>query len=140
MKKFNLPDLGEGLPDAEIVRWLVKEGDRVELDQPMVEMETAKAVVEVPSPLSGTITKLLGQAGDVSAVGATLVEFDGGDDDAAEPNAQAATAADAAPAQESPATAPATNTSGGDVFKLPDLGEGLPDAEIVRCFRWLMSV
>ncbi|NVJ51423.1 MAG: dihydrolipoyllysine-residue (2-methylpropanoyl)transferase, partial [Gammaproteobacteria bacterium] len=77
MKIFNLPDLGEGLPDAEVVRWLVKEGDTVTVDQPMVEMETAKAVVEVPSPYSGTITKLNGQPGDVIPVGAALVEFDG---------------------------------------------------------------
>ncbi len=77
MRVFNLPDLGEGLPDAEIVRWLVKEGDMVALDQPMVEMETAKAVVEVPSPFKGVITQLCGAEGDVIEVGAVLVEFDG---------------------------------------------------------------
>ena len=75
MKVFNLPDLGEGLPDAEIVEWLVKEGDPVELDQPMVSMETAKAVVEVPSPYSGRIVKLHGRAGDVIQTGAPLCEF-----------------------------------------------------------------
>ncbi|MDH5434125.1 MAG: dihydrolipoyllysine-residue (2-methylpropanoyl)transferase, partial [Gammaproteobacteria bacterium] len=77
MKVFNLPDLGEGLPDAEIVRWLVKVGDTVKQDQPMVEMETAKAVVEVPSPYDGEITALCGEAGDIIEVGAVLVEFDG---------------------------------------------------------------
>ena len=79
MKVFNLPDLGEGLPDAEIVEWLVKEGDLVELDQPMVSMETAKAVVEVPSPYSGRIVKFHGQAGDVIQTGAPLAEFDTGE-------------------------------------------------------------
>ncbi|MCF6320043.1 MAG: 2-oxo acid dehydrogenase subunit E2 [Proteobacteria bacterium] len=77
MKLFNLPDLGEGLPDAEIVEWHVKEGDVVKEDQPMVSMETAKAVVDVPCPYSGTITKLHGEPGDVIDTGAVLVEFDG---------------------------------------------------------------
>jgi pyruvate dehydrogenase E2 component (dihydrolipoamide acetyltransferase) len=77
MNIFNLPDLGEGLPDAEIVEWHVKEGDVVKEDQPMVSMETAKAVVDVPCPYSGTITKLHGQPGDVIDTGAILVEFDG---------------------------------------------------------------
>ncbi len=77
MKLFKLPDLGEGLPDAEIVEWHVKEGDVVKEDQPMVSMETAKAVVDVPCPYTGTITKLHGQPGDVIDTGAVLVEFDG---------------------------------------------------------------
>ncbi|HQW81444.1 MAG: 2-oxo acid dehydrogenase subunit E2 [Rhodanobacteraceae bacterium] len=74
-KDFLLPDLGEGLPDAEIVEWLVKEGDSVMLDQPLVSMETAKAVVEVPSPYSGVVTKLHGKAGDVIDTGAALASF-----------------------------------------------------------------
>lgn len=77
MNIFNLPDLGEGLPDAEIVEWHVKEGDYVKEDQPMVSMETAKAVVDVPCPYTGTITKLHGQPGDVIDTGAVLVVFDG---------------------------------------------------------------
>jgi len=75
MKIFNLPDLGEGLPDAEIVEWLVAEGDAVTLDQPMVSMETAKAVVEVPSPFTGVIAKLYGKAGDVIETGKPLAGF-----------------------------------------------------------------
>ncbi|MDR9389619.1 MAG: dihydrolipoamide acetyltransferase family protein [Wenzhouxiangella sp.] len=75
MKTFHLPDLGEGLPDAEIVEWLVSEGDSVELDQPMVSMETAKAVVEVPSPYKGQVVTLHGQAGDVIKTGAPLADF-----------------------------------------------------------------
>ena len=74
-KDFLLPDLGEGLPDAEIVEWLVKEGDTVMLDQPLVSMETAKAVVEVPSPYSGVVAKLHGKAGDVIDTGAPLATF-----------------------------------------------------------------
>lgn len=77
MKIFNLPDLGEGLPDAEINEWLVKEGDEVKVDQPIVSMETAKAVVEVPSPNTGKITKLHGKVGDIIKTGSPLVEFEG---------------------------------------------------------------
>jgi pyruvate dehydrogenase E2 component (dihydrolipoamide acetyltransferase) len=75
-KTFHLPDLGEGLPDAEIVEWHVKEGDTVKLDQPLVSMETAKAVVEVPSPYTGTVARLHGKAGDVIDTGAALAEFE----------------------------------------------------------------
>lgn len=76
MKNFYLPDLGEGLPDAEIVEWHVKEGDKILLDEPLVSMETAKAVVDVPSPFSGTVAKLFGQAGDVIITGAPLAAFE----------------------------------------------------------------
>ncbi len=75
MNVFNLPDLGEGLPDAEIVRWFVKVGDVVEAEQPLAEMETAKAVVEVPSPFSGRIAILHGKPGDVIDTGKPLVSF-----------------------------------------------------------------
>lgn len=80
MKIFHLPDLGEGLPDAEIREWYVKEGDVVKVDQPMVAMETAKAVVDVPAPRAGRIIKLYGKAGDVIITGAPLIEFEDGDD------------------------------------------------------------
>ncbi len=75
MNIFNLPDLGEGLPDAEIHEWFVKEGDTVKADQPLVSMETAKAVVDVPCPQSGTISKLYGKPGDVIKTGDPLVSF-----------------------------------------------------------------
>lgn len=75
MNIFNLPDLGEGLPDAEIHEWFVKEGDTVALDQPLVSMETAKAVVDVPCPQAGTISKLYGKPGDVIKTGEPLVAF-----------------------------------------------------------------
>lgn len=76
MKLFHLPDLGEGLPDAEIVEWHVKEGDRIKLDAPLVSMETAKAVVDVPSPYTGTVVKLFGKPGDVIDTGAPLAGFE----------------------------------------------------------------
>jgi len=76
IKTFHLPDLGEGLPDATIVEWHVKEGDTIKLDAPLVSMETAKAVVEVPSPYTGKVVKMHGAAGDVIETGAALAEFE----------------------------------------------------------------
>ncbi len=76
IKTFYLPDLGEGLPDATIVEWHVKEGDSIKLDAPLVSMETAKAVVDVPSPYTGKVTKLHGATGDVIETGAALAEFE----------------------------------------------------------------
>jgi pyruvate dehydrogenase E2 component (dihydrolipoamide acetyltransferase) len=75
MRQFLLPDLGEGLEEAEIVAWHVTEGDHVVADQPLVSVETDKAVVEVPSPRSGRIARLFGAKGDLIKVGAPLVEF-----------------------------------------------------------------
>ncbi|MBS0192723.1 MAG: 2-oxo acid dehydrogenase subunit E2 [Proteobacteria bacterium] len=74
-KTFFLPDLGEGLPDATIVEWHVKVGDVIRLDENLVSMETAKAVVDVPSPVSGKVLKLAGGAGDVIVTGKMLAEF-----------------------------------------------------------------
>ncbi|RCW39717.1 pyruvate dehydrogenase E2 component (dihydrolipoamide acetyltransferase) [Halopolyspora algeriensis] len=82
--EFRLPDLGEGLTEAEIVRWLVETGQTVEVDQPVVEVETAKASVEVPTPHGGTITALHGAAGEVIAVGAPLLSVEDGGDETAE--------------------------------------------------------
>ena len=76
MPAFLLPDLGEGLTEAEIVTWHVQAGDTVTVDQPIVEVETAKAVVEVPVPFAGRVTALHGQPGDVVAVGQPLVTVD----------------------------------------------------------------
>jgi 2-oxoisovalerate dehydrogenase E2 component (dihydrolipoyl transacylase) len=82
MKIFKLPDLGEGLQDAEIVEWHVKAGDEIAADQPLVSVETAKAVVEIPSPYSGRITRLFGNPGEIVRLGAPLAVFDGAGDDA----------------------------------------------------------
>ena len=76
MKTFNLPDLGEGLQEAEIVSWHVSPGDHVVADQPLVSVETDKAVVEVPSPRAGRVAELFGAAGDIVQVGAPLVAFE----------------------------------------------------------------
>ena len=77
-REFQLPDLGEGLTEGEVVRWLVAEGDAVVLNQPIVEVETAKAVVEIPAPFAGTVRKLHAAAGDTVEVGAPLISVDTG--------------------------------------------------------------
>jgi pyruvate dehydrogenase E2 component (dihydrolipoamide acetyltransferase) len=72
---FAMPDLGEGLEEGEIVAWLVAEGEKVALNQPLVEVETAKATVEIPSPFAGQVTTLHGSAGQAVPVGSALVTF-----------------------------------------------------------------
>jgi len=76
MPAFLLPDLGEGLTEAEIVAWHVQAGDTVTVDQRVAEVETAKAVVEVPVPFAGRVTELHGHVGDVVAVGTPLITVD----------------------------------------------------------------
>jgi 2-oxoisovalerate dehydrogenase E2 component (dihydrolipoyl transacylase) len=77
-REFKLPDLGEGLTDGEVVRWLVAEGDAITLNQPIVEIETAKAVVEIPAPYAGTVVKLHAGEGESLEVGAPLISVDTG--------------------------------------------------------------
>jgi len=107
MTTFYLPDLGEGLPEAEIVSWHVAEGDSVKTDDLLVSVETAKAVVEVPSPYTGIIEKLYASAGDIVPTGAPLVDFS---------NATAADAAAASPATDAgePAATVVGNMPTGD--------------------------
>jgi pyruvate dehydrogenase E2 component (dihydrolipoamide acetyltransferase) len=117
IKDFLLPDLGEGLTEGEIVSWLVAVGDVVEIDQPVAEMETAKAVVEVPSPFAGTVTKLFGAPGDEVEVGTPLLSID-------EDGAGHAQAAVADPAQGSaepggPVGGTARDAQSGDAIPTP---------------------
>jgi 2-oxoisovalerate dehydrogenase E2 component (dihydrolipoyl transacylase) len=81
MKYFKLPDLGEGLQDAEIVAWHVNEGDEVVQGQPLLSVETAKAIVEIPAPRAGRIAALFGAPGDLLHVGEPLLEYAGGAED-----------------------------------------------------------
>lgn len=105
MTTFKLPDLGEGLTESEIVRWLVAEGDEVELNQILAEVETAKAVVDLPSPYAGVVTRLHAAEGETIAVGAPLIEYDvEGAEPAAAPAAEAPSSAPAEP-EEQPAPA-----------------------------------
>lgn len=118
MKTFLLPDLGEGLTESEVVAWRVAEGDTVELNQPLADIETAKAVVELPSPYAGVISKLHAGEGETVAVGAPLIEFD-------VDGAGAASAPAGAPA---PADEPAPSPEAGPVAT-PEPNEVAPSAE-----------
>ena len=94
-KQFKLPDLGEGLTEGEILKWLVRVGDEVKLNQPIVEVETAKAAVEVPSPYAGVVTDLHHGEGETVDVGAPIITFEtdpGAQDPAAEQIAAGAAA------------------------------------------------
>ncbi len=101
-KVFRLPDLGEGLTEAGLVQWLVQVGDTIRTDQPIAEVETAKSVVELPSPFAGVVLALHGEPGETIDVGAPVLEV-------ADPDAVAAPADPAAPAAE--------GAAGGDVEK-----------------------
>ncbi|MFN7147613.1 MAG: biotin/lipoyl-containing protein, partial [Myxococcota bacterium] len=104
---FPLPEIGEGVVEGEIVRWLVKPGDDIATDQPLCEVMTDKATVEISSPKSGRVAKLHGNPGDVVKVHAPLVEIDlgGGASASAAPAAHAPAAH--APAAHAPAPKPA---------------------------------
>lgn len=95
MRYFKLPDLGEGLQEAEIVEWHVSQGDEVSVDQILASVETEKAVVEVPSPQAGVIRRLFGEAGDIVHIGEPLVEFETTEEEAATVVGTLSTAQDA---------------------------------------------
>lgn len=97
---FLLPDIGEGLQEAEVIKWLVKEGDTVEEQQSLAEVETDKALTEIPSPRAGTIKTLHGKDGDVMKVGEPFVSYEGGNGASAptKPTPKPAAKAEAKPA------------------------------------------
>ena len=134
---FKLPDVGEGTAEAELVGWHVKIGDTVAEDQIVADIMTDKATVEITAPVSGKVVALHGEPGAMVPVRGPLVEFEvegsGNAEDAPAPAPAAAKLAPvvapkvAAPPVEAPAPAPAGNY----VFKLPDVGEGTAEAELV---------
>jgi pyruvate dehydrogenase E2 component (dihydrolipoamide acetyltransferase) len=142
--EFKLPDIGEGVAEGEIVKWLVEEGQSVEEHQPVVEVMTDKATVEIPAPSNGTLSKRLVGEGDVVPVGTVIfhLDTDGAAPAAAPAPAAAAPAPTPAPTPEPApapaAAAPAPAAGGGSVteFKLPDVGEGVAEGEIVQ---WLVA-
>lgn len=101
MYEFKLPDIGEGVAEAEVVAWLVREGDLVQEDQPIVEVVTDKATLEIPSPRAGRVHRLCCREGEVIAVGHVLVEIDDGDSQRDAP-AESRAGREAAPAQAAP--------------------------------------
>ena len=79
IKSFNLPDVGEGLTEAEIVAWKVKVGDTIKINDVIVEIETAKSIVELPSPYAGVVSELFAADGDTVDVGAPIIAVETGD-------------------------------------------------------------
>lgn len=124
--RFKLPDIGEGVVEAEITAWHVTPGETVEEDQPLADAMTDKATIELTSPVDGVVRTVACEEGESVAVGADLVVFDieGGSEEAA-----AEHAADSVPTA-TPAAAVPTSGSGTYEFKLPDIGEGVVEAEI----------
>jgi pyruvate/2-oxoglutarate dehydrogenase complex dihydrolipoamide acyltransferase (E2) component len=122
---FAMPDLGEGLDEGRIVTWLVSEGDVVSLNQPLVEVETAKATVEVPSPVAGRVARLHAAPGEDVRVGAALVTFDPADPLGNEPGT--------APVAATPAVRKLAKELGVHLASVPGTGsEGRVTADDVR--------
>ncbi len=126
VREFKLPDVGEGLAEAEIVRWLVEEGDTVSEDQPVAEVETDKAVVEVPAPVNGTVREILAEAGEMVPVGTVIITFNvegEPEEKAAEEtsaSAEGSTADDEEAASESePESESEPDSTGGRTFAAP---------------------
>lgn len=127
--KFKLPALGEGIMEGEVASWPVKEGDTIQEDDTLVEIQNDKSVEEIPSPVTGKILKIVAPEGTVAVIGDVLVEIEvpGYEDEEAAPAAKAEAEAPAAPA----AAAEAPAAQGGYFqFKLPALGEGIMEGEV----------
>ncbi|QYK06950.1 dihydrolipoyllysine-residue acetyltransferase [Shewanella zhangzhouensis] len=133
IKDFILPDIGEGVVECELVEWLVKEGDLIAEDQPICDVMTDKALVQIPAPFAGVVSKLYYAKGEIAKVHAPLyaVEIEGEGADAA------AAPAEATP-EAAPAAAPVAVSAGKQVedFLLPDIGEGIVECELVE---WLVN-
>ncbi|WP_298860518.1 dihydrolipoamide acetyltransferase family protein [uncultured Microbacterium sp.] len=130
---FRLPDLGEGLTEAGLVQWLVKVGDTITTDQAIAEVETAKSIVELPSPFAGVITALHGEPGDVIDVGAPVLEVDGPSLDSGSQDGQYAVPA--ARAERAPASRSETSPdpSTGSETRTP--ASALPDTIEHEAYR-----
>ncbi|NRR75358.1 dihydrolipoyllysine-residue acetyltransferase [Tetragenococcus halophilus] len=132
--QFKLPDIGEGIAEGEIVKWMVKPGDTINEDDTLLEVQNDKSVEEIPSPVTGTIKNILADEGTTAAVGDTLVEIDAeGYEDEDSNNT-------AAPKEEQTPAAPASDAESGEEgfyeFKLPDIGEGMAEGEIAK---WMVK-
>ncbi|MGY5001827.1 dihydrolipoamide acetyltransferase family protein [Streptomyces griseus] len=125
--EFKLPDLGEGLTEAEIVRWLVEVGDVVAIDQPVVEVETAKAMVEVPCPYGGVVTARFGEEGTELPVGAPLLTVAVGAAEGSSGSSPSPSSASSS-LSSSPSSGSGTESSGGSGNVLVGYGTGAPAA------------
>lgn len=133
-----LPELGEGVTEGELVKWLVQPGDSVKADQPIAEVMTDKATVEVPTPIAGTVKDLKFKPGQVVKVDSVMITLDGAG--AGATAAKPAPAPAAQPVASKPAPAATTSAANGGgaatPVKLPELGEGVTEGELVK---WLVK-
>src|SRR6476660_9514283 len=154
-ESVNLPALGESVTEGTVTRWLKNVGDRVEVDEPLLEVSTDKVDTEIPSPVAGTLQEILAQEDDTVPVGADLAVIGDGEAPASGGDAPAAEQApepeQAAPAPEAPSTeqepeaeqaeapqAAASSSGGGDgqTVTMPALGESVTEGTVTR---WLKS-
>ena len=119
--QFKMPDIGEGIAEGEIVKIDIKVGDTIQEDDILFEVQNDKSVEEIPSPVSGKVLEVKVQEGTVARVGDIIVVIDDGSGPA-----------EAAPAASPAASAPAAQAAGVFQFKLPDIGEGIAEGEIVK--------
>ncbi|MDN3520779.1 dihydrolipoyllysine-residue acetyltransferase [Halomonas ramblicola] len=134
MSDFMLPDIGEGIVECEVVEWRVAEGDVIEEDQPVVEVMTDKALVEITAPEAGRITRLYVDKGEIAKVHAPLFAYEAEGEASSEaeaPQAGPAREEHAEPGPAAPSVAPAPAGASKD-FILPDIGEGIVECEIVE--------
>jgi len=136
MSDFILPDIGEGIVECELVKWLVSEGDVIEEDQPVAEVMTDKALVEIPAPYKGRVTRLYYKEGDIAKVHAPLFELvdesEGGGQEPASSSPEPAKAEPAAETNTQPASGADSGDNATEDFILPDIGEGIVECEVVE--------
>lgn len=125
--KFKLPELGEGMAEGEVASWLVKEGDQIKEDDSLVEIQNDKSVSELPSPVSGTIKKIVAQEGDTVEIGDVLVEIDDGSPDTADEPSTTPTAAQESAA---PTTAAPTGSANQDYLAMPSVRQYARDQKV----------
>ncbi|WP_373183621.1 dihydrolipoyllysine-residue acetyltransferase [Halomonas campaniensis] len=136
MSDFMLPDIGEGIVECEVVEWRVAEGDVIEEDQPVVEVMTDKALVEITAPEAGRVTRLYVEKGEIAKVHAPLFAYEAEGEETASPAAEPP----ASSARPSATPEPSAGPRGGDTpgggsdkdFILPDIGEGIVECEVVE--------
>ncbi len=142
LKEIKLPELGEGVTEGELIKWLVKPGDTVKADQAIMEIMTDKATVEVPSPTAGTVKDLKFKVGDMIKVESTLLTLETSGAAAATGSAPAATSTPTSNTNSKPASpqiasnGAATATGATIDIKLPELGEGVTEGELIK---WLVK-
>nr|WP_297401516.1 dihydrolipoyllysine-residue acetyltransferase [uncultured Marinobacter sp.] len=133
MSDFILPDIGEGIVECELVKWLVAEGDVIEEDQPVAEVMTDKALVEIPAPYKGRVTRLYHKEGDIAKVHAPLFELVDESEDAGQGTPREPQAPE--PEEQPVAKTQPSDNTGDDAtedFILPDIGEGIVECEVVE--------